>query len=52
MTEYLARAIRDTQNSVHRLNACFCLSKISFNDSSLDKLTDYAEDIRSRLLED
>jgi len=52
MADYLAKVVRDSLNPVHRFNATYCLSKITFNESSLDKLIDVAEDIRSRLLED
>ena len=52
MADYLAKVIRDSFNPVHRFNAAYCLSKITYNESSLDKLVDVAEDIRSRLLED
>jgi hypothetical protein len=34
------------------LNAVYCLSKIQFNEISLQKVVDVAEDIRARSLED
>ena len=52
MADYLAKAIRDSLYPVHRYNATYCLSKISFNESSLDKLIDVAEDIRSQFMQD
>jgi hypothetical protein len=52
LSEYLAKAIRDTHNPIHRLNAVYCLSKIQFNEISLQKVVDVAEDIRARSLED
>jgi hypothetical protein len=39
-------------NVTHRFNAVYCFSMLSFNETTLQKLVDVAEDLRSRMLED
>ena len=52
LADYLAKCIRDSFNVTHRFNAVYCFSMLSFNETTLQKLVDVAEDLRSRMLED
>lgn len=49
LIETLAKIIRNSDHQCERMNAVFCLSLMSFNESGLNRLLDHCEAIRERL---
>jgi len=46
LVDVLGRTICASENNVERMNAVYCLSLISYNESSILKLLDHADHIR------